>query len=696
MTRLAAPLAWALAGGAACAAVIGLEPSLLEEGVIVHVAQRLAHGEHLYQDVLVFTGPLPFELLALLFRLFGEELAVGRWALVLLHGLATGAIFSVARSSGVGPRAHVAAAVWAAAPPVFFPLYSQFFYTTLAVEITALSCWTALRGLRSWAWAFLTGMGVAAVGLCKQTTGALLAPALLVPFVALLPAEVRLRRSLAYAGGGALVALATLAGFAHSGGLEALLRGLVTLPLSFEQAYRSGYMNFWPPGQLSETVRANQVFYLPYFHFLAHGFFKDPSTNLVLLTQLLYALPFLALAGVAAIRWAPLGRLRRPLPAATWILAAALLGWISNIFPRTDWGHLDHVVPLAAVTLLCLPVLRGSSQLVARFAAASLVLLATTGAVLSARLLWDASGQATLLPRVPQRPLSLNLRDLSVAWVVRYLRSHTKPGEAIFVPRAEPLLYFATDTRNPTPYTGVLPGIREEQERTILKALEKVRYVVMSDVDSHFMTYYRDRLPRVEAYLERHFRIPPAYAYGRPGWLVLLERGPDRGEAIYDLWQMRKSARPFLRDAQGRTAPAPRFTDLLPTRLNRRLLAFWLGTRGGGLDFDLDLPEGALFQADLGLATAAGEQEIYAHPNQSVARLQVGQNGVFQTLAAIPIVPSDTGWRPIEVSLERFAGQHVTLRLETDAQVFNLEGRVAWWGSPRVTTAATKPATPAS
>ena len=31
----------------------------------------------------------------------------------------------------------------------------------------------------------------------------------------------------------------------------------------------------------------------------------------------------------------------------------------------------------------------------------------------------------------------------------------------VTVARAEPLIYFATETRNPTPYGGVIPGMRE-------------------------------------------------------------------------------------------------------------------------------------------------------------------------------------------------------------------------------------------
>ena len=82
--------AMAAAWGAVALAFAGwmlpLEPSLLEEGYLIHFAQRMIDGEHLYRDLITYTGPLPFELLAALFRIFGEEIAVGRWAVAALHG----------------------------------------------------------------------------------------------------------------------------------------------------------------------------------------------------------------------------------------------------------------------------------------------------------------------------------------------------------------------------------------------------------------------------------------------------------------------------------------------------------------------------------------------------------------------------------------------------------------------------------
>src|SRR5215472_1284054 len=70
-TQHIAVVAWGLAGAVACALMALLEPNLVEEGFPLHVAQRLVAGQHLYRDIAFFTGPVPFELLALLFRIFG-------------------------------------------------------------------------------------------------------------------------------------------------------------------------------------------------------------------------------------------------------------------------------------------------------------------------------------------------------------------------------------------------------------------------------------------------------------------------------------------------------------------------------------------------------------------------------------------------------------------------------------------------
>ncbi|MBW2668006.1 MAG: hypothetical protein JRE13_17085, partial [Deltaproteobacteria bacterium] len=93
---MAAPLIWGLVGAAAGAAVAPLDPNLLEEGIVVHTAQRMLEGERLYRGVVSHTGPLPYEFLALLFQIFGAKIAVARAAVVLLQAVATGTVFATA------------------------------------------------------------------------------------------------------------------------------------------------------------------------------------------------------------------------------------------------------------------------------------------------------------------------------------------------------------------------------------------------------------------------------------------------------------------------------------------------------------------------------------------------------------------------------------------------------------------------
>ena len=56
--------AWCAVGAVVCAAMAPLEPSFLEEGMMLHAGERMLAGEHLYRDVELVTGPLPFALVA--------------------------------------------------------------------------------------------------------------------------------------------------------------------------------------------------------------------------------------------------------------------------------------------------------------------------------------------------------------------------------------------------------------------------------------------------------------------------------------------------------------------------------------------------------------------------------------------------------------------------------------------------------
>lgn len=678
-------LAWALLGAASCAAMAPLEPSLLEEGMLIHVATRLVAGERLFADVASFTGPLPFEALAALFRLFGAEIAVARAAVALLHGIACGGLFALARAAGAGALAHAVAASAAAAPVFLFPLLSIYFYSTLAGSLGLLATLAALRGARAAGFAACAGALVACVALTKQTVGVSLAATLLVALAVCAPAGRRLRVVAGYAAGGAAIALLTVGVYAVRGILTDVVDSLVWLPLSFDETFASPYVNFWPLGEFSPAVKRGQNYYVPFLYVTFHGVMLDPSRAMVVVTQLLYALPWVAPLATA------LARLRGGLPAAVWLHGALQVALLTHLFPRADWGHLVFVLPASVAQLVLVAAVLVPSARLRRALSAVLVTGLAAGALYWGAVLHLSAAEASWGPRIPLRPVSGAYRSAAVPRVIEVLRERAEPGEPIFVARAEPLVYFATDTTNPTPFSGVVPGGREIQERIILEALENVRFVVMSDLDQPILTYYRDQLPAVQAYLERHFRVADGFAGEETTWLVLLERGADRRATAIDLIDLaREAGRPFVRDAEGRELRPRRPLPDLATRLNRRPLLAWLGAQGGGIDFHVVLPQGGRLEADWGLGVMRGPTRRYELPDRGSWRLAVRRRGseAFETLALLPLDAREpgAGWTTLEVDLGGFAGEAVTLRLEVEPdEAPGPRRQLFWWGSPRIT-----------
>jgi hypothetical protein len=292
-------------------------------------------------------------------------------------------------------------------------------------------------------------------------------------------------------------------------------------------------------------------------------------------------------------------------------------------------------------------------------------------------------------------------RNPALPRVIRYLSDRVKPGEPIFVARAEPLLYYATETTNPTPYAGVIPGIREEQQQAILQGLENVRYVVMSDIDQPLFHYYREELPAVQNYLERHFRVPEVFMDHPSDWLIVLERGPDRGETAIDLVDARPQGRTWVWDAAGVQRDSSDAPPRVAGRQNRRALVMWLGPGGGGIDFEIDIPQNASLQADVGYPFLMSERDAWDHPARCAMVVSVIANGRHETLKTVRVVnpvirvgrillpDPDLGrhWTPLEVDLRRYAGQRVTLRLELVSELPLESDALGWWGSPRIAVA---------
>jgi hypothetical protein len=680
-----AVVAWGLAGAVACALMALLEPNLVEEGFPLHVAQRLVAGQRLYRDIAFFTGPVPFELLGLLFRIFGESILVARGVVVVLAGMTAAATFDLARRAGTGALAHVAAAAVVVAPALLFPLYSIYFHTTLAMSLAMLAVYAAVRALASAGWACTSGMLAACVALSKQTVGATLGLGLLGALWLMASHERRRGVIAGFLLGSCGVALVNLLAFAAVGTVHDMVTALVVTPFALGNSFRMPFPSLWPPGAFDHETLRSWVSYLPTLYvILVHPPTPFPYW-LSLSTQLLYAAP-VAVLGATLAR----GAFQR-LPAPVWLNSVGLLAAATNLVPRADWGHLATALPSTAVQLVLLmgaPGAGRASRQSHALAAASLVGALLLAGVVSGLEIYARSGPPTFGPRVPLRPVSDLYRAPAVPRVIEYLRTHTKPGEEIFVARQEPLLYFATGTRNPTRYEGMLQGIPEQQEEAVLDVLPHLRYVVMSELDSPERGVYAQELPAINAALERYFRLPDDFPLDAKQWILVLERGPDRGPTAIDFVAGRMSGRPWMRTRNGELRwMDPAQVPVASSRGLRRPLIAPVSDFGGGIDFSLEVPAHAVFQAALGLGKLM--------TSEGVVRQGVGVNCYVRVLGAqreeviasleLPGDPSgDRGWQPIEADLSAYAGQHITLRLEAVPWTSLANPGYVWWGSPRL------------
>jgi hypothetical protein len=225
-----------------------------------------------------------------------------------------------------------------------------------------------------------------------------------------------------------------------------------------------------------------------------------------------------------------------------------------------------------------------------------------------------------------------------------------------------------------------------------------VKYVVMSDLDQPMWTYYHEELPRVQAHLERHFRIADDYPLDDGSWIVVLEAGPDRGETWLDLFLALPDARRWTLDEERRQQPDDRPITRLVARHNRRSMPMRLGHWGGGIDYTFTVPEHARFEAGVGYRGMVSMDDLHVHPRRSHMVVEVGQDGVFEEVARQKVTDVQQGgrhWTPIEVDLSRFAGRKITLRLTIDPKVPIAERDLSWWASPRIVVVDPPPSVPA-
>ena len=515
-----------------------------DEGLLLHVAERLADGEVPYRDVYFIYTPGFQYFLALAFKLCGASLAVERALLFGVHVALVAGVYALSARLTWRPLALAAAlavALTGVAP-----------YRTLAALVTVAGLVRyAETGARRWLWA--TGVLIGASYLVGQEIGIYtLAATLAYLGLRWLARPARLARLPAAAGqmgavgaAAAAVVAAWVAVITAQGALVAMLDD--TLRVTFLHQPRYMHVPLPPllpliPEDLSAQVVWGPPSYLAYVKLMIYL----PLAVVAIATALLGARLVTGLDDLHD--W-------RTLPVA--LLAGAMLGTLAF---RADYYHLRQILPLTVVLLAWLlgeatrqldePTVvvsgraqpadtetavageagrtKGESRQRALRAAALLPLI-----VIAAVGLAEAWHQHEWLssPLVTARGTVLvderTAEDLG--GLLRDLRERTALGEAIFVVPAETAVYFLADRRNPTRFgqlvsteLAILHEDDGRRQRELIAAIEAadVRWVVSAPTDNVNGYAFADYAPLVAGYIDAEYVPQANYGY----WTLLRRR----------------------------------------------------------------------------------------------------------------------------------------------------------------------------
>jgi hypothetical protein len=344
--------------------------NLLDEGFVLHVAERVLQGQVPYRDFFTQLTPGAFVALAGVFAVTGPSVMAGRWLTVLLGLVMTLMTYVGARRIASRPTAACASLafpVWGIAQGWFYPNYSWF---ALAAGLGALLCLlrafspaafantergesaapgAAAPRLPHLAWPLAAGLLCGVSAFCKQNMG-LYALAGLAAAVAIAGPggwRGRLAAIAALCLGALPIPLAFVLWLARNGALAAFYRDAVWIPLSvFPRDMRAPYPPFWPPWPLPSDPPGQGAW----------------AFRLVcLLPPLPYALTVLKLVSSAVLhRRAPGLSLRAARVA--W-LAFGLGIWLTA-FPRADFDHVQ--VALGPAFVLAAAVLESIGRVAVR------------------------------------------------------------------------------------------------------------------------------------------------------------------------------------------------------------------------------------------------------------------------------------------------------------------------------------------
>jgi hypothetical protein len=465
-------------------------PDALSEGSIIAIGELLSRGGILYRDVKTFVMPLTYELMGLLYWIFGPSILVGR--LFLLGAFALVVVFAHRiLLKVVSPPAALlgALALWPI-KPLAFPLWNIVNYSQVALLFLI---WTMLAATNWFStqrvgWLIATGVLIGMTVVSKQDFGAHIALAIGLAMVfdwwIRRPLALRsLLANLAVLGLSATLPLVvTLSYYGWHGVAGSLIDRTVFGPLLVPGKYDVAFPGFQYWADTPENLSLVVFAYFPaaFIEMAWSGDFNVYDRTQLLPLELAikgaYYLPILAMAGVAAMA------LRRGVAAqrSTLVLIATAAAIAYLLVYRADWTHLMNLYAIAI-----LPVIVALGHWAATGQAWRGIV---AGAVL---LAWFAFGTVatdgilerydTPIETARGRILAVPREAEEITKVLDYVAAEPPSSRVVFLPYSS-LFYFLTGRPIITPNDLVMPALvaGDRDDRELAEAVERADVVIFN------------------------------------------------------------------------------------------------------------------------------------------------------------------------------------------------------------------------
>ncbi len=684
--------------------------SHLDEGSILAIAERLRHGEVLYRDRSTFVAPLTYELLRLLFDVFGPSFLVARILQALVFSGCVVLVYALLRAVAGGRAAAAGAIAMLALKSWAFPAWTMLNYSQVAMLLCLTTVWAVSRFLdrRRAGWLALAAVALGVTVLAKQNLGVLLGFTVAATVAADAwydgaPLSALLLRWSALGLAALPIAVAAVA-YAAQGALGDLVaHTILRVPaVAAQYGIPLPVAVVWSADRGAFMAASFPYFPPPLFHvgWQEHwDIARFPaSVAIELAVKGAYFVPLFAILWcvVAARRG-----FRRRSDRTAWsrlvlITTFAAVAYASMLY-RADWIHLMNVYP--PLLIACVVAFRGAAPPSRRRVLAGVAVLAlwvALGVLLAVLTFWLYRAPLET-PRgrllVPRYEADDTARVLDYA-------ARVPPGVRLAFMRHEPLYYFLTGREIPIEVDLVLPGyVGPDDDERIAAELARVDEVVFSPkflptVAAPLTAY----APRTASVLANDFRIADVLG---PGAVVLRRRAVPvaRGAVVVvDLWDRFEELRPEVRVGERVDAvPAASQSEVAPvTWLVLRVVRTIVVKHEAATCFALRHTVGAreeivttpLADPALWRGTERDLMPGTADTDVHRARFDIAVTSGARTATVFSEErPLASPGEPIEVPLEGFTGQTVDVRFCAAAAPAGGAGptRVpVGWAEPRI------------